>query len=799
MAMLKSILFVVLFSSSFSAFAQGKVFPGADEKSPSRAQYFSWINNTNEGPTEGQTKVNLNFFRWLKEEYGMQLDIYAFDAGAIDGAGYYGSVKSQKFKSQFPRGFKPIYEQANRQGVRLGIWGGPDGFGNTPEEEKERIDLMVGLAKDYKFELFKFDGVCGNLREHKQDAFVKMMQDVRKYSPNLILLNHRLNLGKGLPHATTWLWEGAETYTDVHMQNRTTAPHHRQQAMARGLPPNLSRLTEDHGVCISSALDFWDDELILQAFNRSLILAPEIYGNPWLLKDSEFPKLARIFNLHRKYNNILVNGMVLPEKEYGPHAVARGDAQTRVVTLRNLTWDPVFYNINLDEEIGLSKDKEDLYLYQYHPTEKFIGKYKRGAKVKVEVSPFRSALFVVRSTPADEITVEGTDFEVVKNVPGKDIRIKLLGLPGTEKTIKLSAVPAGYKSALLDGRETNELLKGNEIKIKFEGTPLKYEAHRNLGELKPAALPADAEALYEATCYAADNNALEVRSLERSGETKIGEVKAARDAFFNQALFVERGIWDKNLFDGSRETDFYVSRRWGGDLRINGGGVRVDFGQPIELDSIKIIVGSEFFLQPLKSTENVDAYVSADLITWVPVVMRAGKIMETTIPKGLKVRYLKLNQTPERISEIIGYKNGKIVNRKAWRASNLFSPYWKMGFSKSWQHSIVLTEIADNSFLALAVNGTHGAEGVYAALRIDGKIQGFPDRSVSYPSNAWEVPVKVGDSNYTFYFPLQQDMKDKKIEVILLGKKSVEDIKPELWITNYPNPYKEKELIIKAK
>jgi hypothetical protein len=63
------------------------VFPGADEKSPSRAQYFSWINNTNEGPTEMQTTINLNFFKWLKEEYGMQLDIYAFDAGAIDGAG----------------------------------------------------------------------------------------------------------------------------------------------------------------------------------------------------------------------------------------------------------------------------------------------------------------------------------------------------------------------------------------------------------------------------------------------------------------------------------------------------------------------------------------------------------------------------------------------------------------------------------------------------------------------------------------------------------------------------------------
>jgi hypothetical protein len=37
------------------------------------------------------------------------------------------------------------------------------------------------------------------------------------------------------------------------------------------------------------------------------------------------------------------------------------------------------------------------------------------------------------------------------------------------------------------------------------------------------------------------------------------------------------------------------------------------------------------------------------------------------------------------------------------------------------------------------------------------------------------------------------------IEVVLLGRHSVENIKPELWITNYPNPYKEKMLIIKAK
>jgi len=51
-------------------FAQDKkdVYPGADEKSPSRSQYFSWINNTNEGATETQTLLNLDFFRWLHDE-----------------------------------------------------------------------------------------------------------------------------------------------------------------------------------------------------------------------------------------------------------------------------------------------------------------------------------------------------------------------------------------------------------------------------------------------------------------------------------------------------------------------------------------------------------------------------------------------------------------------------------------------------------------------------------------------------------------------------------------------------------
>ena len=268
-------LILLMIGAPLAAQTEPQVIPGATETTPSRSQYFSWINNRNDGATESQTLANLEFFKWLHDEYGMKLDIYAFDAGIIDGPKYYGSLDSRKFKSQFPRGLDPIYQLAKSFDCRLGVWLGPDGYGDTPEQETARREMLVKLCRDYHFALFKMDAVCTQLRPEKRDAFAKTMIECRKYSPDLILLNHRLDLGHATPHATTFLWGGEETYIDVHMTNRRrTGTHSRVEAMSRGLVPNLQRLTEDHGVCISSCLDFWEDDLVLQAFNRNLILAP---------------------------------------------------------------------------------------------------------------------------------------------------------------------------------------------------------------------------------------------------------------------------------------------------------------------------------------------------------------------------------------------------------------------------------------------------------------------------------------------------------------------------------------------
>jgi len=788
-------IFLICFLMVSHLYAQkSNVYPGADEKTPSRAQYSTWINNTNEGPTEKQTLINLDFFEWLNKEYGMVLDIYAFDAGLIDGAGFYGSMKSARFAHKFPTGLNNIYIKAKSMNTQFGSWGGPDGFGDTPESAAERKDMMISLCRDYEWALFKVDAVSGLLRKEKQNDFVDMMQKCRSYSPDLILLNHRLDLGTGMPYATTFLWEGIETYIDIHTSNTTTAPHNRAGALARGLVPGLVRLTEDCGVCLSSCLDYWDDDLILQAFNRNLILAPEIYGNPWLLSDSEFPKLARIYNLHRKFGKILVDGMVLPDS-YGSFPVSRGDTKNRLITLRNLEWEPKEQVIKLNEEIGLMKGNS-VTVRMFHPVERIMGTYRYGETVKVNISPFRSVLLFVSTggNEYDEPAVKGVDFEVVKNIPRQPVEIKLLGLPGTTAEISL---PKGKtaKKVWIDGKEIPEIVKGKSINIQFEGDLLKYPYHRKLTDMKKTDISVDAASLYEATVFAADNNALEVRSLQRSGKTNIPAVQAARAAFFNQTVFINKGVWDKNLFDGNMKTGFWPTRRYGIDKRVMNGCFRLDLGQTMYVDSVIFRMNDEYEMQPLLFDEGKFANISSDLKQWKSILFLASTKINLTVKESF--RYLKMNPFPDALYEIEVYANGRKMDASDFRVSNLFADSRQLRCEAIWYGSFTLDELADNSYLSVALNGEHGVEGAYAALKVDGQLVGAPSRAVSYPSNAWEWINSTSSSNYTYYFPLNNSMKNKKIEVFVMGyDKEHLNFAPEVWLCAYPVPYKEKQMTI---
>ena len=698
---------VALWVVTLSGNAQEKK-GGASELTPSKSEYFSWINNTNEGSTEEQTRINLDFFRWLHDRYGMVLDIYAFDAGAIDGSKMYDNTSSARFRGKFPHGFGPLSQQAAAMGTRLGLWCGPDGFGETAEEGKARKEMMVGLARDYGFGLFKMDAVCGQLLPEKYQIFDEMMTEVRQYVPDFVLLNHRLDLGPGMKHTTTYLLGGKETYIDVHMMNTTTATHHRQGAMSRDNTAGLTRLTEDHGVCLSSCLDYWEDDLILQAFGRELVLAPEIYGNPWLLKDSEYAKLAFIFNLHRDYRDILPEAKALDEKAYGPNALSRGDANTRFLVLRNLTWNPVTYNVNIGDEVGLENNGKRVKARLYHPYIEDMGYHQYGSEMKVTVLPFRAALVKLTNIPEkDRISLSGIPYEIVNDRAGNVVEVNLLGMPGKTYNVTMENGKGLFASANIDGKTLNNLVKGKRVKVTFGGTALTEDYHRLIGKMEETDVPDFAESLYYATCYTATNNALEVRELERSGETAIPQVKAARDAFFNQKVFVDREIWDKNLFDDDPKTAYSVGLRWW-DNRVNGkSALLLDFGEPISLDKLVFSTFDEYSLTPLATDEGIDVAISNDLVHWKSFKTLAS--LNTTLDLSDKgtIRYLRFPNSPLRLSEVTGYRNGVKVDRSQWRLNNLFREYKTNGATatQAWKKTFTLPEAARGAYLCVAFNG----------------------------------------------------------------------------------------------
>lgn len=724
------------------------IFPGAIESSPSRSHYFTWINNTNEGPTAEQTRANLEFFQWMRDEYGMILDIYAFDAGAVDAPRYYGKPTTRKFQQQFPNGFAPFAEQAADFGGRLGVWLGPDGFGETPGEEQARIDFLASLCREHDFALFKMDAVCGQLRDEKQPAFIRLMEACRKHSEDLIVLNHRLNLGEAAPYVTTFLWQGAETYIDVHMSNNMTATHHRAKALQRGLPPELKRMAEDHGVCLSSCLDYWADDLVLQAFNRSMLLAPQIYGSPWFLRDEEYPKLARIFNLHRRYNEILIEGMTLPEERYGPNAVSRGSGTTRLITLRNTTWEPVTHTLALDESIGLSAGgAREVRLF--HPYEEILGtSLNANDTVKVTIHPFRSLLLLATTEECPEPSLASGPYRVVKNLEGED--------PVIEKLTPL---------------------------------PLKKPWHRKVADLEATPLPDDWESLYEATCFAADNNALEIRSLDRSGPTEIPAVKKARQAFLDQALITTRALWDQFAFDDDPTTVFDVYAT-GRDARIEGGALRVDLAAPLTFD--RFVLKTQAQDRTLIRLEMSGGEFSRDLRSWTPAeeVIQEGPDLVFYPPKNGKWRYFRMKGGPERLAEIEAWRGGERLPRTGWRANNFFSHPEARPADKAWRAEVTLDEITPTSYLCLAVEGQHGVEGCYPAIKIGDRLLGAPDRAASYPANAWEYPVRRQRTGYTYFFPVDESMLGQEMEVVLLGMKDGgKDLRPSLWLTARELPF----------
>ena len=750
------------------------------EKTPSKSEYFSWINNTNEGSTEANTLANLDFFDYLHKNYSMTLDIYALDAGNLDGpSNNYESLDSEKIKKQFPNGYKTIVDKAKQINTRLGVWGGADGYGNTLSSAKKRHDLLVRLCKDYNFALFKFDTVCGELRQSMQHNFEKTMNDCRKYSKDLIVLNHRNDLGDASYHATTFLWEGLETYTDVHCYNKVCASHNRAYIFYRGYTPENKRLTEDHGVCISSSIDYFEDDLVYQAFNRCLILSPEIYGNPWFLRDDELPIFAHIFNLHRYYKNILVDGMIPKNIDLGMNPIIRGSNNQRFISTGNASWNIKKISIPLDETIGLNT-KEEIACVIRFPYEEFIGIYKYGSKVDIDLLPFRASLIEVVALSKLRPVLINAKYQIEK----EDENLNIL----EAKILKNSKDVYLFKNG-------NKQLISSDIIDDIENIPIK------ITELVEKPLPNNLEELYERIYFSLDNDSLELRSLKRSGKSNIKEINICRDFFFNQDSYKKRGL-DSNIpFDKNDDTIYdtksvsYYNHDGRKGFRVLGGELRIDLLKEYDINEVKISYFDAHSNPPhMFSKQEVKDLLetSIDLKSWNKASLTSintikhikqpvyayysdtyeeidGDKMEAVFKLNVeKARYLRLPEQVDRIYNIKFYKNEKEIDVKTPHLNNLFAPYYKRRIKHYMENDFIIESLNRYPLLVVAVNGYTGYENVACGIEIDGQSFGAPRRAPEYPSNCFEYPVHPVDSNYSFFIPVKKEWLNKKAKIFLL-------------------------------
>jgi len=258
------------------------------------------------------------------------------------------------------------------------------------------------------------------------------------------------------------------------------------------------------------------------------------------------------------------------------------------------------------------------------------------------------------------------------------------------------------------------------------------------------------------------------------------------------------------LFDGNRSTGFAVMNRWSYwwnsdvDATVNDGGFRLDLGSVVKVDRLVLHTRDEISLQPAKLGEGIIAEVSQDLINWTEVRFLAGKKMTVELPKNdYPLRYFRIRaDSPHYLSEVEAYRENIKLDRSKWRASNLFGDFERMEFTRAWQLSDSLKYIAPDSYLAIAIAGKTGNEGVYAAIRVDGVAQGASGRAPSYPANTWELQVKPVDGNYTYYVPLKSDWANKKIDVVVLGVELAKEASPEVWLTRKPSPLAVRKLIL---
>ena len=135
-----------------------------------------------------------------------------------------------------------------------------------------------------------------------------------------------------------------------------------------------------------------------------------------------------------------------------------------------------------------------------------------------------------------------------------------------------------------------------------------------------------------------------------------------------------------------------------------------------------------------------------------------------------------------------GKKDGMAYDLSNAHGNNMQAPYSKDRAAVMKTGSIVIPEHKPGSYLAVAIEGVHGAEGVYCASEISGQNIGFPRRAPDYKANVWEHRVMDGDRNNTFFMPLPEGSEGKTVTIkALFADKKCADITCNVWLCEEHN------------
>lgn len=780
--------------------------------------YFDWLCHDNSGPRESEVLANFAALRRLKELCGLQFDIYNSDAGLVESQGTYYPQFKASFLSRFPAGLKPLAEGSKALGMRLGLWLGPDGFGEKPEEMAARRAQLLSWVRDFNVGLFKMDTVVSELDhpdkyvlEKKYQSLADALAEARRIDPGFIAINHRINDSPYMLAITDCLlWRGEETYIDVHISNETASLYNRDCSIGRELSSEFYgtpfRQFEDHGICFNSCLEKWEDDLVAQAFGRASVLSPEMYGTFFFLDDEDYPRLARLIQLHKQLEPLLKNSIPLPGGD-----IAHADGASSLVVVRNMTWEPALKLIPLDASIGLAAAPgAPLTVRQRHPWERLMKRAGEGAVVggtlEVEMEPWSLRLIQIDTVPPSEPIVAGVPYEIVPGPDAGSFGIKLLGTPGQR----------AHMAFLNFGDRTVRTGSGQPVPtgdkpwpISFPGAPAAGPSFARLADLRddPAGA-ADGQRLAELAKFGIDDDALEVREMVRLKRepSSLAEIEACRAYMWDKVAAAEGTFL--NAFDGdpgTRWSDGFPRRSpFTGSpaaYRSETSLWRIDLGQPTDLATLELLIvrrTDAAFLEAVETSSDLRTWTRTDGLSLAaagsipasaPLKRRGRTIQIFDVDAGDKkpvavavrleggpCRYVRIRGRNFGVTEILGYDGtGRSLDRSAWRATNF------LGETPAPRRVLSAIHIPaeDTPGREYAVAVTAGpakfdpVDGVYVVALVDGRPVVPRHRVPSYPYHNFEwnsgAPKLAG---MTFRLPIDRAWKGKTVEfrVMMFGE-----------------------------